>query len=103
MITKTIAKKILIYEEQVKIAEGKRFPDISASGEYVAKAGNDTSFKENWYYGVRFTIPIFDGGLIRSEINKEKVAMPVGQRGTFLTKRNNLLIFISGINEIPDV
>ena len=72
---KAIAKKILIYEEQVKIAEGKRFPDISASGEYVAKAGNDTSFKENWYYGLRFTIPIFDGGLIRSEINKEKVAM----------------------------
>jgi outer membrane protein len=70
-----IAKKRLIYEERVKIAEGKRFPDIYAAGEYVAKAGNDTAFRENWYYGLRFTIPIFDGGLIRAEINKEKVAM----------------------------
>jgi outer membrane protein len=70
-----IAKKRLIYEERVKIAEGKRFPDIYAAGEYVAKAGNDTSFRENWYYGLRFTIPVFDGGLIRAEINKEKVAM----------------------------
>jgi outer membrane protein len=70
-----IAKKRLIYEERVKIAEGKRFPDIYAAGEYVAKAGNDTSFRENWYYGLRFTIPVFDGGLIRAEINKEKAAM----------------------------
>ena len=72
---KAIAKKRLIGEERVKIAEGKRFPDIFATGEYVAKAGNDTAFKENWNYGVRFTIPLFDGGLIRSEINKEKAEM----------------------------
>jgi outer membrane protein len=71
---KAIAKKRLIGEERVKIAEGKRFPDIFAGGEYVAKAGNETAFKENWNYGVRFTMPLFDGGLIRAEINKEKVA-----------------------------
>jgi outer membrane protein len=69
---KAISKKRLIREEQIKIAEGKRLPDIFATGEYVAKAGNYTSFKENWNYGVRFTMPLFDGGLIRAEINKEK-------------------------------
>jgi outer membrane protein len=71
---KAVAKKRLIGEERVKIAEGKRFPDIFAGGEYVAKAGSETAFKENWNYGVRFTMPLFDGGLIRAEINKEKVA-----------------------------
>jgi outer membrane protein len=70
-----IAKKLLIYNERIKIAEGKRFPDIFATGEYVAKAGNETAFRENWNYGIRFTVPLFDGGLIRAEINKEKVAM----------------------------
>jgi outer membrane protein len=72
---KAITRKKLVREEQVKIAEGKRFPDIFATGEYVAKAGNETAFKENWNYGVRFTIPLFDGGLIRSEINKEKAEL----------------------------
>ncbi len=72
---KAIAKKKLIAEERVKIAEGKRLPYIFAAGEYVAKAGHQTSFKENWNYGVRFSIPLFDGGLIRSEINKEKAGL----------------------------
>jgi outer membrane protein len=72
---KAVTKKRLIGEERVKIAEGKRFPDVFAAGEYVARAGNETAFKENWNYGVRFTIPLFDGGLIRSEINKEKAEM----------------------------
>lgn len=69
---KAINKKRLVREEQVKMAEGKRLPDILATGNYVARAGDYTSFKENWNYGVRFVIPFFDGGLIRSEINKEK-------------------------------
>ncbi|HEX2964546.1 MAG TPA: TolC family protein [Syntrophorhabdaceae bacterium] len=67
-----VKRKRLISEERVKIAQGKWFPEISASGEYVAKAGSETSFKENWNYGVRFTMPLFDGGLIRAEVNKEK-------------------------------
>ncbi len=57
------------------MAEGKRLPDILATGNYIARAGDYTSFKENWNYGVRFVIPFFDGGLIRSEINKEKAEM----------------------------
>lgn len=72
---KAVVKKRLIGEERVKVAEGKRLPDIFATGEYVAKAGDYTAFKENWNYGVRFTMPLFDGGLIRAEINKEKVAV----------------------------
>jgi outer membrane protein len=72
---RAVAKKRLIGEGRVKIAEGRRLPDIFATGEYVAKAGDYTAFKENWNYGVRFTMPLFDGGLIRAEINKEKAAM----------------------------
>jgi outer membrane protein len=67
---KAVTKKRLIGEERIKIAEGKRFPDVFAAGEYVAKAGKETAFKENWNYGVRFTIPLFDGGLIRSEMTE---------------------------------
>jgi outer membrane protein len=72
---KAVAKKRLIAEERVKIAQGKRLPDISAIGQYGGKAGNDTGFREDWYYGLMLTVPILDGGLIKSEINKEKVEL----------------------------
>jgi outer membrane protein len=72
---KAVAKKRLIGEERVKMAEGKRLPDIFAAGQYGGLAGTDTQLKENWYYGLRMTVPILDWGLIRAEINKEKVEL----------------------------
>jgi outer membrane protein len=72
---RAVAKKKIINETQVKIAEGKRLPDIAAVGQYGGKAGSDTGFREDWYYGVRFTIPLLDGGLISSEINRQKVEL----------------------------
>ncbi len=72
---KAVAKKRLIGEERVKIAQGKRLPDIFAVGDYGGLAGTDTGLKENYYYGVRLTVPILDGGLIASEVNKERVEL----------------------------
>ncbi|MCX5804471.1 MAG: TolC family protein [Proteobacteria bacterium] len=72
---KAAAKKRLISEERVKIAEGRRLPDIFVAGQYGGTAGSDTGFRENWYYGVKLTMPIMDGGSIRSEINREKVQL----------------------------
>jgi outer membrane protein len=72
---KAVAKKRLIGEERVKMAEGKRLPDIFAAGQYGGVAGTDTQLKENWYYGLRLSMPILDWGLIRAEINKEKVEL----------------------------
>ncbi|OPY64659.1 MAG: Outer membrane protein TolC precursor [Syntrophorhabdus sp. PtaU1.Bin050] len=72
---KAVEKKKRISEERVKIAQGKRMPDVYAAGEYVGKAGDAQSYKENWYAGVRLSIPVFDGGLITAEVNKEKVEL----------------------------
>jgi outer membrane protein len=72
---KAVAKKKIITETQVKIAEGKRLPDVAVAGQYSGKAGSDTGFREDWYYGIRFAMPLLDGGLIRSEINKQKVEL----------------------------
>ena len=69
---KAVEKKKMIIEEQIKVAQGKRFPDIYATGEYIGRAGDRLAFKENWNVGVRLVIPVFDGGLIRSEIDKER-------------------------------
>ncbi len=72
---KAIAKKVKIGEERVKIAQGKRYPDIYAAGQYGGQAGNEFAFKENYYFGMKFVVPLFDGGLITSEINKEKAEL----------------------------
>ncbi|OPY76689.1 MAG: Outer membrane protein TolC precursor [Syntrophorhabdus sp. PtaU1.Bin058] len=69
---KAVEKKKIIGEERIKVAQGKRFPDIYATGEYTGRAGDRLAFKENWNVGVRLIVPVFDGGLIRSEIDKER-------------------------------
>ncbi len=72
---KAVAKKRLIGEQRVKMAEGKRLPDVYAAGQYGGLTGTDTQFRENWYYGLRMTVPILDWGLIKAEINKEKAEL----------------------------
>jgi outer membrane protein len=72
---KAVTKKKTIFEERVKIAQGKRLPDVYVGGEYGGKAGDSFSFKENWYFGARLTIPVFDGGLISAEVNKERAEL----------------------------
>ena len=66
------SRKVKMGEERVKIARGKRYPDIYAAGQYGGQAGNEFAFKENYFFGVKFSVPVFDGGIISSEIDKER-------------------------------
>lgn len=66
-------KKKRIAKERVMITEGKRLPQVSLNGEYGDRAGDQLEFKENWFIGLRLTLPVFDGGLIRSEAARERV------------------------------
>ncbi len=72
---RAVAKKQRIAEERVKVAEGKRLPEVSAAGQYTKTAGEKTEAKENWYLGARMTFPLFDGGLITAEIARERVEL----------------------------
>lgn len=70
-----LLKKKKVAEEKVSFAQGKRLPSVYLNGEYYERSGDSFEFKENWNIGIRLSVPIFDGGLIRSEINKEKKEM----------------------------
>lgn len=72
---KAVKKKKMVCEEKIKIAQGRRLPDVYLGGEYGGKAGDGLSFRENWYFGARLSIPVFDGGLISAEVNKERIAL----------------------------
>ncbi|HUJ69310.1 MAG TPA: TolC family protein [Syntrophorhabdales bacterium] len=72
---RAIARKKKIAEDQIRVAQGKWLPDISGAGQYIKRAGDSTSFKEDYYFGVNLTIPVFDGGLIRSEVNADKTEL----------------------------
>lgn len=67
-----VIKKQRLYEEKVKIAEGKRLPDVYLAGEYLGKTGERFDFKENWTLALKLAIPIFDGGLINTEVKQRK-------------------------------
>ena len=38
----------------------------------MERSGNDADFSDNWNIGLTLSVPIFDGGSIRSEVNIEK-------------------------------
>lgn len=60
-------KKIRLAEERVRYFEGKRLPALNLSGEYTDRSGENINFKENWNLMLRLTLPVFDGGTIKSE------------------------------------
>ncbi|RPI36613.1 MAG: TolC family protein, partial [Nitrospiraceae bacterium] len=90
-----VLKKQRVREEKVKIAEGKRLPDIFVAGEYLDKAGDRFDFKENWALGLRFSIPIFDGGLIRTEVRQ-------GEKEAEIVRQEERALKLSISQEIKD-
>lgn len=72
---RSIAKKKAIAEDRIRAAVGAWFPDVYGSGQYVKRGSDGTSFQEDWSVGLRLTIPVFDGGLIRAQVNAEKVEL----------------------------
>lgn len=70
-----VSKKKKVVEEKVNFAQGKRLPSVYLSSEYSERSGDSFEFKENWNLALRLSVPIFDGGLIRSEISKLKKEM----------------------------
>ncbi|MBI1912296.1 MAG: TolC family protein [Deltaproteobacteria bacterium] len=74
---KAIQKKKKIAEQSVLVAQGRRHPQVSLNSEYGERSGADLGFNENWAVGLRFTLPLFDGGLIKSEIEKERKAAEI--------------------------
>jgi outer membrane protein len=72
---RALEKKIRIAQERIKSASAKRLGELTGAGEYSKRAGDPMEFKENWYIGLRYSVPVFDGGLISSEVNREKVEL----------------------------
>jgi outer membrane protein len=67
-----LLKKLEISEQRVRLEEGKRLPSVSFLGEYTERSGADPDFRENWYLALKLSLPLFDGGLIRSEVRRAK-------------------------------
>jgi outer membrane protein len=72
---RALAKRKKIAEERIKLAWGRQLPDVYGSGQYVKRAGESTSLREDWSVGLRLTIPVFDGGLIRADVAGARVEL----------------------------
>jgi outer membrane protein len=69
------ARRKQIAEDRIKLAWGRQLPDIYGSGQYMKTAGASTTLKEDWSIGLRLTIPLFDGGLIRADVNNARIEL----------------------------
>lgn len=66
-----LQKKQNAARNKIASVKGKRWPEIYLNGEYTDKSGESADFVDNWFLGVRLSVPIFEGGIISSEIKKE--------------------------------
>ncbi|TAN40993.1 MAG: TolC family protein [Nitrospirae bacterium] len=67
-----VLKKQMLTDEKIKVTEGKRLPDIYLAAEYLDRAGEQFAFKENWSVALKLALPVFDGGLISTEVKQGK-------------------------------
>ncbi len=59
-----------LQQARLELSRGKRLPSLDVVGEFIEKAGDSFSYKDNWNIGLRLSFPLFDGGTTRAEINK---------------------------------
>ena len=72
---------------KVAAATGKRYPSLSLVGDYGNRAG--TAFNDRteiWEVGLVASINLFDGGIISSEIEREKVLLLKAEEELRLTE-----------------
>ncbi|GBD96324.1 MAG TPA: TolC family protein [Nitrospirae bacterium] len=69
---KAVLKKQKIADERVDLMAGKRLPSVNLYGEYTENSGNDFDFKDNWLISLKLTVPIFDGGVIKTQVQRER-------------------------------
>jgi len=65
-----VLKTSKIAEEKIRIARGRRYPEISVGGDYIGRSGDRFDFNENWNVGLRMSIPLFEGGSISADVAK---------------------------------
>lgn len=69
---KAVLKKERMAAERVRLLSGKRHPLVSLQGKYTENAGSNFDFREDWYVSLRLTIPVFDGGVIKTQVNRAR-------------------------------
>lgn len=84
-----VAAQKRVDQEKVKIAaaSGKRYPSIAIVGDYGNRAR--TAFRDReeiWEAGVVASINLFDGGIISSEIERERVLLKKAEEELRLTE-----------------
>ena len=63
--------RIKIHEERILIADSKKLPSVTLTGDYGGRSADDMSLNENWNASLRMSLPMLDGGIISHETARE--------------------------------
>lgn len=70
-----VRTRIRIFEERALIADSKRLPNVTLTGDYGGRSADDMRLNENWNASLRMSVPILDGGIIAHEAARETMEM----------------------------
>jgi len=69
---RAVMKRRKMADERVGLMAGKRLPALNLYAEYTETSGNDFDFRDNWLISLKLTVPLFDGGVIKTRIQRER-------------------------------
>lgn len=65
-------KKVTIADVRVKVAAGRRYPSLNLTGDYSEKSGPEYEWQENWFFGLRLSLPLFEGGALSADVGRAR-------------------------------
>lgn len=67
------SRRVNMASESVRLVNGKWLPSVFLSGDYSERSGDRLEFKDNWSLGLRLSVPLFEGGIIKAEEGRERM------------------------------
>ncbi len=65
--------RVRMLELSRRKAEGQWMPSLTATGDYADRTGLDTDARDTWSAALVVSLPVFDGGLIRSQVRRARI------------------------------
>jgi outer membrane protein len=88
-------KRVMLSEERIALAEGRRLPSLNMVSEYTEKSGSDIDFERNWLLGLRLSVPVFEGGAISADVSRARFELEK-------TREEERLLRLSIVREVRD-
>lgn len=96
---KKFREQLNVQKSSIQIAKSDFFPTLSADASYNYGGTEISSLKENWFYGLTLSIPLFSGFSTKARVAEEEIALKgLEKQFEWLSQQVNLDVWNAYLN-----